>query len=156
MPSPRLSGSGVWKILPLSHGLKNQVLHLIALFPYSLQPIIGMFLRRGPFGVRIRAPCFASFPWGRVLSFLETVTSKVSELLTVVTLYSPHIPSFGLLSNIPFPRCEGWHGRLTFVVGFRTVVVMCFGSVGSSSIRRGVHGVWVASSVQGGPGVVEL
>ena len=156
MPSPRPSGSGVWKILPLPHGLKNQVLHLIAFFPYSLQPIIGTFLRCGPFGVRIRAPCFASFSWGRVLSFLETVTSKVSELLTVVTLYSPHIPLFSLFSNIPFPRCKGWHGRLAFAVGFRTVVVVCFGSVGSFLIHRGVHGIWVASSVRGGPGVVEL
>ena len=156
MPSPRPSGSGMWKILPLPHGLKNQVLHLIAFFPYSLQPIIGAFLRRGPFGVRIRTPCFASFSWGRVLSFLETVTSKVSKLLAVVTLYSPHIPSFCLFSNIPFPRRKGRHGCLAFAVGFRTVVVVCFGSVGSSLVRRGVHGVWVVSSVRGGPGVVEL
>ena len=147
MPSPRPSGSGVWKILPLPHGLKNQVLHFIAFLSHSFQPIIGAFLCSGSFGVRIRNPGFASFSLGEGLSFLRAITSEVSKFLTVETLYSPFVPSFALPSNISFLWCEGWQGHLTPVVGFGVVIVTCFSSVGSSPIGRGVHGIWVSSSV---------
>ena len=156
MPSPRPSGSGVWKILPLPHGLKNQVLHLIVFLSYSLQLLIGVFFCSGPLGVCVCGSCLAPFPLDCGLSFLEAITSEVSILLTMKTLYSPHVPLFFLPSNVPLSRGEGRHGRLVFMAGSRGTVVTGFGSVGSSSIRRGVHGVWVAFSVRGGPGVVEL
>ena len=147
MPSPRPSGLGVWKILPFPHSLEDQVLHLITFLPHCFQPLIGVFFCSGPLGVHVCDSCFASFPLGGGFSFLEAVASEVSKLLTIKTLYSPHIPLFSLPLNIPFSRGEGWHGWLVFVAGFWVIVVTCFGGIGSSLISRGVHGVWIAPSM---------
>ena len=151
MPSPRPSGSGVRKILPLPHRLKDQVLHFIALLPDPLQPIIGAFFVGGPFGVRIDNSGFA-FPFlGRGLSFLETVTREVSELLAVETLYSPHVPSFSLPPNVPL----AWRERGPWW-WFLERVFAGFGYPGSPSVCRGIHSVWIASPWRGVPGIVEF
>ena len=147
MPSPRLSGSGMWKILPLPHGLEDQVLHLIAFLPHSLQPLIGAFFCSGFLGVCVGGPRFASLSWGGGLSSLETVMSKVSELLTVETLYSPHVPLLPLFPNVPFLWGEGWHGCLVSLIWFWAAIIFCFGHIGPPSVSRGVHGIWIAPLV---------
>ena len=70
---------------------------------------------------------------------LKTVASEVPEFLTVKTLYSPHVPSFSLSSNISLSWGEGRCGCLVLVVSFGAVIVTRFSDIGSPSISRGVH-----------------
>ena len=73
----------------------------------TLQPVIGVFFRGGFLGVCVCGPRF-DFSKSGGLSSLETVASKVSELLTVETLYSPHVPLLSLFLNVPFLWGIGW------------------------------------------------
>ena len=115
-----------------------------------------MFFCSGFLGVCVGDSCFASLSWGGGFSSLETVTSEVSEPLTVETLYSPHVPLLPLFPNVPFSWGEGWHGCLVSLIRFWAAIVFCFCYVGPSSVSRGVHGIWITFLVQGGPGVVKF
>ena len=156
MPSPRPSGSGIWKILPLPHSLKDQILHLVTLFPYSSQPFISLVLSSGSLGHCVGSPCFAFILGRSGFLFLETVASKVSKLLTIETLYSPHILLLSLFLDVPFPRSEGWHRCGIIVVKFWAVVITNFGDICPSLVCQGVHSVCVTSLMRGGPRIVEF
>ena len=109
-----------------------------------LQPLISTFFCGRSFSVCIRNPCFAPFALGEGSLFLETIASEVSKFLTVKTLHSPHVPPFSLPPDISLSRSEGWFGCL---VPFRAVIIICFCTIGSSSVGRGVHSIWIVPSV---------
>ena len=142
----------MWKILLLPHSLKDQVLHLITLLSYSFQPLIGPFfgIRRG--GLGIGCSDFTALVQSPGFLFLKTVTSEVSEFLTVETLYSPHVRVFPLPSEVSLLWGKGrsW----VIVIDFGTIGVPYFSYVGSSSVCLRVHGVGVHPLMKGWPGIV--
>src|ERR1700761_7493325 len=80
MPSPRPSGSGIWKILILPHGLQYQIFHLVTFTSYSTEPHIGLFegglLRR-----------FLLHGSGLGFALLRAVVTNMPHLTAIIALH---------------------------------------------------------------------
>ena len=148
MPSPRLPGSGIEKILISSHEIPEDQIFNFVVFPCCCpKPGVGLFsghlwflffLDGSSPGLplsALRAPLL--FPTG-----CPTIPSKVSHFITVVTLHLGGVPaSFPLSSMVSISWREG--GFLVLLVPRRRFVVsQCKSSLYSRSCRC-VHCVWI-------------
>ena len=147
MPSPRLPGSGVLKILPFPDRLKYEFLYPIRLVPNLSQYGVGLVFLREVFFVGSSDLTGASF-----LRFLGTEATNVSKLLAVITLHFPSFPQVYLSlevslmwlergASVPFFGLEQMNVLAFFVFWF------CPSDLSSapSPVCCCVHCIWVAS-----------
>ena len=136
MPSPRPSGSGVWKILVLPHCLQYEVLYLVTFPSYSSEPDVGpfdggliyRFFRRGS---------------GLGLAFLWAVATNVPLLVTIITrhLGQPSLAHLLLSPVVPFTWFEGRSRR---VVDFQSSILFLSSSLDFSLVGIVVKNVFGA------------
>ena len=145
MPSPRPSGSGILKILPLPHRLQNEFFDLIAFSSYLSEPRVRSVFCRLLGSSPLRR--FRS-AWG-VSTGSSTVSADVAVLLAVIALYLLQISSLPLPLEIAVSRgkwglCIGFVLLLSFRPHSSGIPIFYDALSYSSAVGRGIHGIWIS------------
>ena len=114
MPSPRLPGSGVEKILISSHKIpKDHVLYFVVLTRHSSKPGVGLFSGRLWFLLFLgrSSPSLSLTAFRAPLPFpsgCPAISGKVSHLITIIALHLGGVPApFSLSMMVSVPWGEG-------------------------------------------------
>ena len=146
MPSPRPSGSGILKILPLPHRLQDEFLDLVAFPSYLSEPRVCSLFHR-----LLGSSCLwrSGGAWCASTG-LSTVPADMAILLAVVALYLLQISSLSLPLEIAVSR---WKRGLC--IGFILLSSFCpypfsipfvYSALSySSAVGRGVHSIWISA-----------
>ena len=136
MPLPRPPGSGVEKILVSSNQIpEDHVLHLVVFTCRSSEPGVGFFASRPRFLFLLGCspPRLSLTPLRAPLPFspgCPAVSSKVSHLITIVTLHLGGVSTlFPLCAVVPVSWGKGWF--LILLVSWRRFII----SQSKSSLR---------------------
>ena len=100
MPSPRLLGSGVLKILPLPHRLQDELFNLVAFPSYLSEPCIcPVFCRFLDSSVLWGFSCARRSGAGSL-----AIPANVAILLAVIALYLSQVSSLSFFSEVTVMR----------------------------------------------------
>jgi hypothetical protein len=114
VPSPRLLGSGIRKILTLPHRLEDHVLYFFTLSSHSTQPGVGSFKQGRAVCFSNNSPCLRR-PWmsqvpSAIGAFLGAVATDMSISLTIEALHLCHVSFLDFLLSLEVSLVQ-WEWR---------------------------------------------